>query len=402
MTPARETSQLPTSQLPDRTWDVIIVGAGPAGSICARTLAQAGRAVLLLDKEPFPRHKSCGDMLIPDAVTLLRRLGLLERIQQDAVAIPTIRVFSPSRCSFNVPGDFLALRRYDLDYKLAQTAVSVGATLAHGYVTAVEQNSGDVVVNTDNRALRARIVVLATGAAVELAQRAGLVAESQPYAVAMRFYVKSEYALADAILSYDRPLLPGYAWIIPVGHRLFNVGCGVRLTPGESQPHGLKRHLNEFLSDFPEGRKLMAQGEPVTKIAGAALRCGLSGNRALCHGRVLAVGETIGTTFPFTGEGIGKAMHSGLIAAEVIHQALDTGAPSLDQYPIRIAREIQPYYYGYSVAERWLGRAWLNDFVSRRVTRSRYLQEQLRDFVAETGDPRKLFSLRSVLKSFFM
>jgi len=401
MTPMCETSQIPTSQLPDRTWDVIIVGAGPAGSVCARTLAQTGRTVLLLDKEPFPRHKSCGDMLIPDAVTMLRRLGLLGSIRADAVAIPKIRVFSPSRFSFVVPGDFLALRRFDYDQKLAQTAVDVGATLSHSYVTAIEHNSDGVLVTADNRALRAKAVVIATGAAVELAQRAGLVVECRPYAVAMRFYVKSEYALTDAILSYDRPLLPGYAWIIPVGHKLFNVGCGVRLAPGQSQPHGLKRHLHEFLSDFPEGRKLMAQGEPVTKIAGAALRCGLSGNRALCHGRVLAIGETIGTTFPFTGEGIGKAMHSGLIAAEVIHKALDSEPLSLGEYPKRVAREIKPYYYGYSVAERWLGRAWLNDFVSRRVNRSQYLQRRLRDFVAETGDPRKLFSLRSVFMSFF-
>lgn len=400
MTVTRNTSQVPVENLPDRPWDVIVVGAGPAGSICARTLAQAGRTVLMIDKESFPRHKSCGDMLIPDAVTILNRLGLLDQIRADAVGISNIRVFSPSRIRFDVPGDFLTLRRYELDHRLAQAAVASGTTLANGYVKSVEQHSDGVSITADSLTLRARVAVIATGAAVELAQHAGLVAESHPYAVAMRFYVKSDYDLADVILSYDQPLLPGYAWIIPVGRKLFNVGCGIRLAPGESQPHGLKRHLNEFLADFPDGRALMSHGEPITKIAGAALRCGLHGNRALHDRRLLAIGETIGTTFPFTGEGIGKAMHSALIAAEVIHQALDSDQISLEEYPRRIAREIQPYYQGYEIAERWLGNAWLNDFVSRRVTRSRYLQDQLRDFVAETGDPRKLFSLGSIVRSF--
>jgi len=401
MTLTQDTSQIPTEQVPDRLWDVIVIGAGPAGSICARTLALAGRSVLFLDKEVFPRHKSCGDMLIPDALTLLSRLGLLDSVRTDAAVAGNIQVFSPSRIRFNVPGEFLILRRFDLDQRLAHTATRAGAVFSHGYVTDMTSSPHGVEVSVDNRKIRARAAVIATGAAVELARRVGLIADSQPYAVALRYYVKSTCDLADVILSYDRPLLPGYAWIIPVGHQLFNVGCGVRLRPGENHSHHLKRHLQEFLSDFPAGRDLMTHGEPVTKIAGAALRCGLHGNRALCVGRVLAVGETIGTTFPFTGEGIGKAMHSGVIAAEVIHRALDDDPPSLAEYPERIAREIQPYYHGYAIAERWLGHAWLNDFVSRRVTCSPYLQEQLRDFVAETGDPRKLFSLGRVVSSFF-
>jgi geranylgeranyl reductase family protein len=397
----RDTSQIPTPDLPERIWDVIIAGAGPAGSICARTLARAGRSVLLLDKERFPRHKACGDMLIPDAVTLLRRLDLLDAILPDAAVIRNIRVYSPSRIDFDVPGEFLALRRFDLDHRLAQAARGAGATLARGYVSDIAADSDGVTVTADGRTLRGQVVVIATGAAVELAQRAGIVADSTASAVAIRCYVKSDFELSDVILSYDRPLLPGYAWVIPVGPHLYNVGCGARVVDANGHPPGLKRHLREFLDDFPLARELMARGETVTKISGAALRCSLSGNRALCSGRILAVGETVGTTFPFTGEGIGKAMHSALIAAEVINGALDNSPPVLDEYPRRIADEIAPFYYGYNVAERWLGRAWLNDFLSRRVTRSPYLRRQIRDFISETGDPRRLFSLGSVLKSFW-
>jgi len=244
--------------------------------------------------------------------------------------------------------------------------------------------------------------VLATGANVDLSHRLGLTARPQPSAVALRYYVRSDYPLTETILSYDRPLMPGYAWIIPLGGRLFNVGCGCRLGKSDGAGSSLKRHLREFLADFPIARELMAHGEPVSKISGAALRCGLQGNARMASGRLVAIGETIGATFPFTGEGIGKAIHTAEIAAQVIGKALEKDDPSLlAEYARRVETELKPYYRGYFVAERWLSRPWLTDFLARRTRRSRYLQQQLRDFVAESGDPRRLFSLRSVLRSYW-
>jgi flavin-dependent dehydrogenase len=116
---------------------------------------------------------------------------------------------------------------------------------------------------------------------------------------------------------------------------------------------------------------------------------------------VLGVGEVIGTTFPFTGEGIGKAMHSGAIAGEVIARALRTNLSYLAEYRRRIDQELRPLYEGYLKAERWLGRPWLNDYLARRIRRSRYLQSELAAFVDETGDPRRLYSFSSLLKSYW-
>jgi geranylgeranyl reductase family protein len=397
----KETIQIPAGELPDETWDVVIAGAGPAGSICAFTLARKGYRVLLLDKERFPRHKTCGDMLIPDAGTQLERLGLLDRVAQQAVAIDNIQVFSPSRVKFNVPGRYHALPRYDFDYILAQAAVEAGAVFSGGHVSEIEQDTDGVRFKSSGRWIKARIGVIATGAAVELAQHLGMVSRPQASAIAIRYYVRSSYPLRDTILSYDRPFLPGYAWLIPVRPDLFNVGCGIRLEEGNGKPPNLKKHLRHFEADFPAARDLLAQGKPVSKIAGAALRCGLTGVASYVNGRVLAIGETIGTTFPFTGEGIGKALQTAVIASDVIGDALEDSPDALNQFAERIDTEIRPYYHGYYVAERWLGHAWLNDFLSRRVLKSRYLQQQLRDFVSETGDPRALFSVASVLKSFW-
>jgi flavin-dependent dehydrogenase len=116
----------------------------------------------------------------------------------------------------------------------------------------------------------------------------------------------------------------------------------------------------------------------------------------------MCAGEVIGTTFPFTGEGIGKAMQTGLLAAETISLALkkdDIG--QLRAYADRVDRELRPAYRGYRAAEKWLSKPWVNDFMARRFRSSRYLQEQLAELFSESGDPRALFSFFSVVRSFW-
>ena len=131
------------------------------------------------------------------------------------------------------------------------------------------------------------------------------------------------------------------------------------------------------------------------------LRCGLSGTRPLGPGNTLVLGESIGATFPFTGEGIGKAMETGEIAAEVADEALRSGDfERLRDFPRRIEHELRPKFLGYRIAENWFSRPWLNDFVARRIRRSRILQELVAGIVNETVDPRELFSLRGMIRSF--
>jgi flavin-dependent dehydrogenase len=145
-----------------------------------------------------------------------------------------------------------------------------------------------------------------------------------------------------------------------------------------------------------------AEAESVTPLRGAMLRCGLTGAQTRGSGNILLIGEMIGATFPFTGEGIGKAMESGEIAAEVTHQALESGDFSLlGEYAKRLQRELKPKYLGYQLAEDWLSNPRLNDFVARRINRSSYLHRSVTGVVNETISPKAVFSLRGVLRSFF-
>ena len=128
--------------IPKKVWDVIIVGAGPAGSIAAIHLASHGHQVLLLEKHRFPREKVCGDGLIADSQKCLQRVGLLKKVSAAGHTMDMVTVFSPSRISFSISGQCVTLRRIVLDALLAQEAVRMGAMFGHG-------NVGDVRVGDD-------------------------------------------------------------------------------------------------------------------------------------------------------------------------------------------------------------------------------------------------------------
>lgn len=380
----------------------MVVGAGPSGAMAALHLAAPGCAVLLLDEKPFPREKVCGDALLGDALACLERAGLLEDVRARAFAPPGVRIFSPARHQVALSGPLLTLRREALDHLLAAGAVARGAVFGHGRVLNVTPaGSSGVAVYLEGvqDPLKARVAVLATGADVALAGSLGLVERRTPTAVAARKYVRSRYETRELTISYDRTILPGYAWIFPVGPGEYNVGCG-QVLDGEAAPN-LKTMFEAFREGFPLCRDLMDSSREETPLRGSMLRCGLEGAVPTRGGPILAIGETLGTTFPFTGEGIGKAMESGELAASVVRGALESGHPEdLSAYQGRLDRELRPRYRSYGAAQRYLSRPWLNDLVIRRAAKSASLRAAFEGIIGETADPRDVFSIRALAKSF--
>lgn len=379
-------------------WDVLIVGAGPAGATAAMILARNGHRVLLLDQHRFPRDKACGDILIADTLRVLGRLGLTARVEQLAHSLHTAAIFSPSRIEVRIPGRYLTLRRLYLDELLARAAVEAGAVLCQAHAARISEG-GELICECSGGAnIRARIGIVATGADIRLLNAGSRRPPANSPSVAMRQYVRSAMSLDHLVFAYDRSTLPGYAWIAPLGDGLYNVGCGVARS-GQSDVN-LRRMLGNFLIGFPLARELMKTGEALTPLRGALLRCGLDEVSPEGVANVLAVGETIGTTYPFTGEGIGKAMETAELAAETVHAALASGdLGALRGFSSRLETGLRPRYAGYDAAQRWLSRPWLNDLVMRRVRRSKFLQTAFAGIVDETVDPQTIFSVRGLFHS---
>ena len=397
--------QSPIQEVTKTIWDVIVIGAGPAGSIAAAYLAGKGHQTLLLDKETFPRNKICGDGLNHDSLRFLKKIGLFERVHSAGLRVETASIFSASGLRLVVPGPYLCLERRIFDAVLAERAVRAGTTFCSGEVQQcllANNRLREIRIAGDDRPFCARYVLLTTGASMKLARSVGIGGDPFPSAVAARCYVRSKERIDTLTGSFVRSVLPGYGWVFPLGDDLFNMGVIAYYTNGRNTGSALKRRFRRFTEDFAPARRVLERGRFLTGLRAAPLRCGLPSGIVPGRGNILAAGETIGATLPFTGEGIGKAMETGELAAETIHRALaDDSQDPVRLFSSELDKTFRPKYMGYHTAERWVGHPWINDFMARRGRKSKYLQKAMIDAIPRGTDPGRAFSLGGIIRSFW-
>jgi geranylgeranyl reductase family protein len=394
--------QHPVAELAHRLFDAVIVGAGPAGVTAAIQLASAGHQVALVDKRVFPRSKVCGDGLIGDSIRMLRRLELYDLVRSHGHRLDAVRIFSPSQYAIDISGEFMTIRRDVLDFLLARAAVERGATFAVAEVANLAEESDCVVAQCRNTkvSVTGKLAIVATGADIRVVPPRARARANHRSATALRCYARSSMSLDRLIVTFDRSILPGYGWIFPLGNQEYNLGCGVFERSAGDHSSNLRNMFHTLVERFPPARELMARGALTSPLKGAPLRCGLTGVPAYAGGRIVAVGEATGTTFPFTGEGIGKAMETGALAADHVSQALTAGSlEPLSHLPRLLQTTLEPRYRGYQVAERWLSHAWLSDWLIKRASRSHYLQRAAAGVLNETVDPKEIFSWRGLVTS---
>lgn len=397
--------------------DVIVVGAGPAGSSTACWLADQGLSVALLEKSNFPRDKVCGDGLIPDAHAALRRLGVYDEVMAQAQGAQHVACIGPRGGRVDVPGALAVLPRRVLDHILVRAAQRAGAQLHTPWrfeaplldgtqVAGARLKSGDRV-----HELRATWVVLATGAPPQAMLAAELCQRRTPTGIALRGYVKHE-ALAGRLraleIVWHKRLKHGYGWIFPCPDGVFNIGVGLSdcfSLAGTSrlrmQDVNLRQVFDAFCEVYAPARELMATGTPLGELKGAPLRCSLDGALYSRPG-LLATGEAIGSTYDFSGEGIGKAMQTGMLAAAAVvkgqEQRLGDGAVR-DAYEASI-RELQPRFELYRKASRVNAHPWLADLVIWRARHSPRILRRMSGVLEETTNPGNLVSARGIAKLF--
>jgi geranylgeranyl reductase family protein len=412
------TDPTPASAAPLPTHcEVLVIGAGPAGSACARTLAQGGVDVLLADQHAFPRDKVCGDGLIPDAYAALGRLGVLDAVLAVAQPAGFIGCIGPSGGRIDVPGRVAVLPRKQLDDILCKAALAAGARmLPPARFEGPLAEAGQVVgarlkIDDAVHEVRARWVVLATGAVPQALIAADMCERRTPSGIALRGYVKNA-AMVGRITALDviwhRKLRPGYGWIFPCPGGVFNIGVGIAHSHNtlKNGRLGMKDvNLREVLAAFTEvyapARELMAGGELQGEFKGAPLRCTLEGARFSRPGMIVT-GEAAGTTYSFTGEGIGKALESGILAAEALlagRSAQAGDAAVRADYEAHL-RALKPRFDLYEKANHVNVYPWLADLVIWRAKKSPRLLARMTGVLNETSNPGNLVSLKGFRRLF--
>jgi menaquinone-9 beta-reductase len=406
-----QTSSGPAPGRPAGEADVIVVGAGPAGSTTAYYLAQAGLDVLVLEKSRFPREKVCGDGLTPRGVKTLVAMGISVSEQDGWIRNQGLRVIGagkrlelpwPELSSY--PGYGLVRPRTDLDEMLARRAQQAGARLLEGVnVTGpvLDERTGritGVTAKTEDgeQTYLGRIIVAADGNSSRLSVAMGLrKRDDRPLGVAVRTYYRSPRHDDDYLESWldlwdgDR-LLPGYGWIFGMGDGTSNVGLGLLNTSaafGHTDYHAL---LRKWLAGMPAEWGFTEENR-TQPIRGAALPMGFN-RTPHYHNGLLLVGDAGGMINPFNGEGIAYAMESGEIAARTVTQALARARRAetervLAGYPAALNQAYGSYYALGRVFVKAIGRPTLMRFATKHSMGRPALMRFALKLLANLTDP---------------
>ncbi|MGQ0481464.1 MAG: geranylgeranyl reductase family protein [Pseudonocardia sp.] len=404
----------------DHDADVVVVGAGPAGSTAATYLARAGLDVLVLEKATFPRPKVCGDGFTPRGMKQIIDLGVDCSRQNGWLHNRGLRVLAggasleldwPDLASFP---DFGAVRpRQDFDELLARHAEKSGARLRENTTVTeavTDERTGRVVgVNAhqgrgrDRKpvSFRAPLTLACDGVSARVALSLGMTKrDDRPIGVAVRRYYTSPRSGDDYLESHlelwDRSdpdhakLLPGYGWIFGMGDGTSNVGLGILSTSRASGSTDYRALLTSWLDGTPREWGYREENA-VGSVGGAALPMGFNRTPHYRPG-LLLVGDAGGTVNPLNGEGIAYAMESASIAAGCAIQSLarsgSAAEHALTSYPSAMRDALGSYYRLGNLLSRLIGNSSVMRMATRHGLPRKTLMAFLLKVLANLYDPR--------------
>ena len=300
--------------------DLVVVGAGPAGSAAAIAAQRAGLRTLLLDAQGPRRDKTCGDGLTPRAVDTLHRLGLdvpayrnrglkLHGFGGDVVA-PWPR------------GEGSASPRATFDAMLVDAASRAGADVRQNTAATGVQFDGSAIsaVETTGGVVRTRWVVVADGVRSPFGKLLGRQwHRGQVYGIAARSYCASPFADEPWMHSHvelrdaDGEIQPGYGWIFPLGDGHVNLGCGALSTDARPAKVNTKKLLSLYASQQREQWQL----GPEQDVASALLPMGGAVSNVAGPNWAL-IGDAAACVNPLNGEGIDYGLETAVLAVELI------------------------------------------------------------------------------------
>ncbi len=382
-------------------YDVIVVGAGPAGSSASYYLAKAGYKVLFLDKCEFPREKICGDSITPRGVRVLEDMGVIPKLEGRFKETKGVKIYSSKGgCSIadfpaykDYPRRGFVVPRLELDKILKEHAEEAGAHFPGcSPVTDVIMESGRVIGvkythNGKDIEETAKFVVCADGASSTFAKRV-LDIDKEDFkavAIAIRAYYEGVSDIDDYMEIYGEDvILPGVGWIFPQENDIANVGVGIYLDDLKKKGCRITEILDRFITSSVHASKKLKNAKRLGRIVGKNLYMG-GVKKATCDGMVL-VGDAAGLINPLTGEGMMYALESGKYAAEAIDSALkanDFKTEFLENYQKNIDALFNRYFALGTLMVRFAKKPWIVNSSINLIKRNKKLGElNLRNWIS--------------------
>ncbi len=317
-----------------KQFDVIIVGAGPAGCVAAYQLGKSKLKVALIEKGTFPRDKICGDALSPDVTNQLRLIDekLIADFQKLSEKRPAkkIHFFAPNHerldLDFKKKLDSYVAKRIDFDnFLFQQLKKTEHLDILEGVQTqALSISEQGVSMKTDQGTFHAPIILGADGANSFVKRNLqGKQLDKDHYCAGLRQYYQGVEGItpdSGIELHFYKEALPGYLWIFPLPNDQANVGIGMLSSAISKHKIDLKKMMQELITTHPKLKDRFKNARAIEKVKGFGLPIG--SRKVKCSGnRYLLLGDAASLIDPFTGEGIGNAIRSGRVAADHILDA---------------------------------------------------------------------------------
>ncbi len=383
---------------------IVIIGAGPAGCSTSMFLSKAGIPHTIIEKAKFPRDKVCGDALSGKVVYVLKQLNnnLLEKYTKDETHfLPSwgVKFVAPNGKSIDIPfksdiskethaPGFIS-KRLDFDNSLfEQLDRNYANVIDQTELVKVESNSNGITLfckqgNHEISFADVKMVVGAEGDRSLIGKQLGNIKKDNlHYCAGIRAYYEGVTDLHPQNfieLHFLNELLPGYFWIFPLPNGQANIGAGMLSDTVSKKRINLKADMLRAIEQNPGIRDRFKNAKLVGKIEGWGLPLG-SKQRKISGNNFLLTGDAASLIDPFTGEGIGNAMYSGMLAAAHIEQAIK--ANRFDA-PFNLAYDNIFYHKQWDelklshTMQKLVKYPWLFNFVVNKANKNKTLRETI-------------------------
>ncbi len=382
---------------------ILITGAGPAGSATSLFLSRMSIPHMIIDKAVFPRDKICGDALSGKVVHVLNKLDpeIVREFSAHALEYTGsfgISFFAPNGRRLDIPFSlkpgmlknapgFISKRINFDDFLFRRINKNFANIRENTELVEIEKTNDGLIAHLKSgqnlSKQKFRIIVGADGERSIVAKKMIPVKKDlSTYCAALRVYytgITETHNQNFIELHFIKELLPGYFWIFPMNDGSANVGIGMLSEVVSRKKINLRKKLDEIISSHPAIKNRFINAKAESDIQGWGLPLG-SAHRKLVADNCLLTGDSASLIDPFTGEGIGNALYSGMLAAETISKALSENNFSrefLSTYENRLYYDLTRELNLSHGIQKLARHAWLFNLVVNKARKNVMLRETM-------------------------